>query len=232
MIGVIPAAGKGKRLGTLSKEIPKPLVEIRGRTLLERCIESLKNRNINKIIVIVGYKKEKIIDFLNSKDFGLEIETIEQREQKGLAHALLQLENKINEPMIIRLPDNVIEDDYSYLIEEFEKRDPDFIQLVRIRDDPEDPIPALVMEGNNILNIIKDYGGKDGFRGVPIYIIKPIFFKYCRKALAKLKEGEELRETTVMKEMIEDGRKLMAIKFQGSLIDITTDEDVERENLK
>ena len=45
MIGVIPAAGRGKRLGKISEEIPKPLVKIKGKTLLERCIESLKKHN-------------------------------------------------------------------------------------------------------------------------------------------------------------------------------------------
>ena len=230
MIGVIPAAGRGKRLGKISEEIPKPLVKIKGKTLLERCIESLKRHNINEIIIIVGYKKEKIIDFLNSKDFGVRIKIIEQKEQKGLAHAILQLERLIHEPFIIRLPDNIIDDDYFYLIHKFEKDKPDFIQLFRDRDNPQDEIPALVMKDDKIVDIINGYQGSNGFRGVPIYITNPIFFEYCKKVLSKLGKDEELRETTVMKEMINDGRKVMAIRFQGALIDITTDKDVEREN--
>ena len=230
MIGVIPAAGRGKRLGRISEEIPKPLVEIRGKTLLERCIESLKKHDINEIVIIVGYKKEKIIDFLNSKNFGTKIKILEQKEQKGLAHALLQLDG-IKDSMLVRLPDNII-DDYSYLIKKFKKENPDFIQLFRNRDNPNDNTPTLIIKKDNILDIIKGYNGEDGFRGVPIYIIKPIFFKYCKELMQNLKEGEELKETMVMKKMIDDGRKIMAVRFLGKLIDITTDKDIEIENAK
>ena len=62
MIGVILSAGMGTRLMPLTKEIPKPLLEVNGVTLLERMMKNLMNEDITEFIVIVGYNKEKVID--------------------------------------------------------------------------------------------------------------------------------------------------------------------------
>ncbi|MBE6499984.1 MAG: phosphocholine cytidylyltransferase family protein [Methanobrevibacter thaueri] len=62
MIGVILSAGMGTRLMPLTKEIPKPLLEVNGVTLLERMIKNLLNEDIKEFIVIVGYNKDKVID--------------------------------------------------------------------------------------------------------------------------------------------------------------------------
>ena len=62
MIGVILSAGMGTRLMPLTKDIPKPLLEVNGVTLLERMMKNLMNEGIKEFIVIVGYNKEKVID--------------------------------------------------------------------------------------------------------------------------------------------------------------------------
>lgn len=60
MIGVILSAGMGTRLMPLTKEKPKPLLEVNGMTLLERMMKNLMNEGIDEFIVIVGYHKEKV----------------------------------------------------------------------------------------------------------------------------------------------------------------------------
>lgn len=62
MIGVILSAGMGTRLMPLTKEIPKPLLEINAMTLLERMMKNLMSEDIKDFIVIVGYNKDKVID--------------------------------------------------------------------------------------------------------------------------------------------------------------------------
>ena len=63
MIGVILSAGMGTRLMPLTKDRPKPLLEINNMTLLERMIKNLMNEDVTEFIVIVGYNKEKVVDF-------------------------------------------------------------------------------------------------------------------------------------------------------------------------
>jgi len=75
MKAMILAAGLGTRLRPLTDKIPKALVELNGRTLLEITIERLKSFGVAEIIVNVHHHAEKIINFLKSKNnFGLRIE--------------------------------------------------------------------------------------------------------------------------------------------------------------
>lgn len=82
MIGVILSAGMGSRLMPLTKDKPKPLLEINGMTLLERMIKNLMNEDITEFIVIVGYNKEKVIDFTPSLEekYGISIKIIENEK--------------------------------------------------------------------------------------------------------------------------------------------------------
>jgi len=75
MKAMILAAGLGTRLRPLTDNIPKALVELNGRTLLEIAIERLKSFGVTEIIVNVHHHAEKIAAFLKSKNnFGLRIE--------------------------------------------------------------------------------------------------------------------------------------------------------------
>lgn len=62
MICVILSAGMGKRLMPLTKDLPKPLLEIDGMTLLERMIVNCINVNITDFILVAGYNKDKVYD--------------------------------------------------------------------------------------------------------------------------------------------------------------------------
>lgn len=63
---IILAAGRGKRLNSLTDDRPKPLIEVRGQVLIERLIEQLQDKGIDDIYVITGYK-HWMFDYLNEK---------------------------------------------------------------------------------------------------------------------------------------------------------------------
>ena len=64
---IILAAGSGTRLGHYTKEIPKALVDINGKSIIERQIELFKKNGITEIFVVRGYKKEKFCFIFDSK---------------------------------------------------------------------------------------------------------------------------------------------------------------------
>ena len=66
MKAIFIAAGRGSRLGSLTEDLPKPLVDINGKSIMERQIELLHKKNIDDIIIVTGYKKEKF-EFKNVK---------------------------------------------------------------------------------------------------------------------------------------------------------------------
>ena len=60
MKAIIVAAGIGSRLGELTKHLPKPLVDVNGKSILERQISLFKKFGIDEIFIITGYKNDKI----------------------------------------------------------------------------------------------------------------------------------------------------------------------------
>jgi len=73
MKAIFIAAGEGSRLENLTKDLPKPLVDVNGKSIIERQIELLRKNNVNDIIVVTGYKKEKFtfknIKYIHNPNF-------------------------------------------------------------------------------------------------------------------------------------------------------------------
>lgn len=95
-VAVIMAGGKGSRLRSITNdEIPKPMVPVDGKPLLEYQVEALKEYGIKKIVMIVGHLGEKIMDhFKDGKDFGVDIDYIVEKDPLGTAGAFYYLKDK------------------------------------------------------------------------------------------------------------------------------------------
>jgi len=102
LIGVIPAAGKATRMGELGATLPKALIEVDGRTLLERSIEMLNYLDVSRIIVVVGHLGEKIVER------NLDVEIVHQERPLGLAHAIATANP--DDDFVVLCPDNIYTD--------------------------------------------------------------------------------------------------------------------------
>lgn len=84
---IILAAGYATRLRPLSNKIPKPLIDINGKTIISRIITNFKKAGFCKFCIVVGYKKELIIEEV-FKDKDIEIKIVEQKNVSGMAGAI------------------------------------------------------------------------------------------------------------------------------------------------
>ena len=88
-LAIILAGGKGTRLKPITTEIPKPLLPVHDKPIMEHVVDLFKKFGINHIIVSVGYKGEKIKDYFgNGKKFNVHIDYIEENEPLGTAGPL------------------------------------------------------------------------------------------------------------------------------------------------
>jgi len=128
MKAVILAAGEGKRLRPLTETMPKVMLPVANKPVLEYVIDAVRNSGISEIIVVVGYKKEVIMEYFREYE-GIDIIYVVQDKQLGTSHALLQVTKHINEPFIVLSGDNIIdqrsisklihnESEYSMLVKE------------------------------------------------------------------------------------------------------------------
>lgn len=105
MKALVLAAGKGTRLKPLTDNLPKAMVLLHGKPLLEHALVSLKKAGIKRVVVVVGYLKQKIIDYFGSNFEGVQIEYVEQKEQLGTAHAVLQAKRKMDGNFLVASAD-------------------------------------------------------------------------------------------------------------------------------
>ncbi len=117
MQAVILAGGKGARLSEYTKDIPKPMLSIGEKPLLQHQIELLKKNNITDVIILVNYLKDSIINyFSHGEKFGLSISYFEETEPLGTAGGIREIENLLENDFLVLYGDVMINMDFRRLI--------------------------------------------------------------------------------------------------------------------
>jgi MurNAc alpha-1-phosphate uridylyltransferase len=109
MKAIILSSGKGKRMMPLTKDIPKPMLEIHGETLLLNKIKMLEKISIDSIFVNVAYKKEIIKQYIMSLDQDINI-IDEGNEPLGTASGIRNIAQNFNDESFIVINSDVITD--------------------------------------------------------------------------------------------------------------------------
>ena len=106
LLGVILAAGKGTRIYPFSETLPKPILPVCNRPLLEKQLLLMKSCGISDVIVVIGHLGYRVVDTLgDGSRLGLSIRYVEQTETLGIAHAVGKLEPYIDSPFLLFLGD-------------------------------------------------------------------------------------------------------------------------------
>ncbi|MDD1675829.1 MAG: nucleotidyltransferase family protein, partial [Methanomicrobiales archaeon] len=96
---VILAAGEGSRIRPLTWSRPKAMIPVANVPIIGHVINSLVENGIRSIIVVVGYRKEQVMSYLNTIDTPIQV--VVQEKQLGTAHALQCAEQKITEDFLL-----------------------------------------------------------------------------------------------------------------------------------
>ena len=226
MKSVVLAAGEGTRLRPLTEDKPKGMVEVDGEPILTHCFEQLADLGADEFVVVVGYLKEEIIDHYGDEFDGIPITYTHQREQKGLAHALLTVEEYVDDEFMLILGDNIfqanLEDvvrrqrearaDAAFLVEEVDWEDASrygvcdtnkYGEITDVVEKPEEPPSNLVMTG--------------------FYTFSPAIFHACHLVQPSNRGEYEISEAIDL--LIQSGRTIDAIGIEGWRVDVGYPED-------
>lgn len=131
MKAVIVAGGKGTRiLGITKNIIPKPMIRINDKPILEYQLGVFKANGITDIIIIIGHLGEQIEDyFKDGKSFGVSISYVREEFPLGTAGGLYFLKNKINEDFILVYGDLIFDVDFQKMLD-FHKKNSSYITLL------------------------------------------------------------------------------------------------------
>ena len=106
MQAVILAAGKSTRTYPITLTRPKCLVKIANKPIIQHNLENLRGL-ADEAIVVVGYRKEMVKEFLGDEFLGIKIKYVEQDEQLGTGHALLAAEPAIKGRFMVMMGDDI-----------------------------------------------------------------------------------------------------------------------------
>lgn len=107
---IILAAGEGQRLRPFTVNKPKAMLSIAGKPILGYVIDALVANGIRNIVIVVGYKKEEVYNWLGTAEkLGVEITCVTQEKRLGTAHALTQARELAEEEFLVLPGDNLIE---------------------------------------------------------------------------------------------------------------------------
>ena len=114
---IIPAAGKGVRLLPFTAHCPKTMLSVAGKPIIAHILRQLEDCGIRKVVFVVGYQKEALIEYVRSHYPHLETVFVQQQEPKGLGHAVYMAKNVVSGPCFIVLGDTIIDGDLRPLVQ-------------------------------------------------------------------------------------------------------------------
>lgn len=107
---VILAAGKGTRMGELTKDIPKPMLTVLGKNLIEHKLDATQLEQISEIVLVVGYLQHIIRNYFGGEYKGIPITYIEDTIQ-GTGKAVWNAKDVLNEPFLVMMGDDIYHPD-------------------------------------------------------------------------------------------------------------------------
>ncbi len=194
MKAVILAAGEGKRLRPFTETMPKVMLPVANKPIIEHVVDALVANGINSIIIVVGYKKESIMQHF--KDFEqANIQFVTQDHQLGTAHALMQAAPFIDGTFLVLPGDNIINaDSISTLIKEKNE----YAMGIKKYDKPSKY--GMVTISNNTLSSIieKPAMESESLISTGIYKFPPSIFQ----AIEEIISNGEYRLTTIVQHQL------------------------------
>ena len=122
---VIMAGGKGTRVSSVASDIPKPMIKIEGKPVLEHEVECLRDQGFTDIIITVSHLGDVIIDYfgdgsgispITKRPFGVHIEYYFENEPLGNAGALFKIKDKLTSDFLLLNADAVFDVDFNRFV--------------------------------------------------------------------------------------------------------------------
>lgn len=230
LVGVILAAGKGSRMLPVTARWPKAVLPILAKPLVHHQIELLRGVGVRKVFVVVGHLGAEVTRALGHRYDDVEVEYVEQTETLGIAHALGQLEGRVQQPFILCLGDiyfvssrlRAMIDLYGHqgtvgvLASKVEARPEMIRRNFAILADDEGRVHRVIEKPRSVQNKLKGCG---------IYLFGPEVFDAIRRT-PRTAMRDEYEITDTIQIMIDDGHRVVHADVIDEDLNLTVPEDL------
>ena len=217
---VLMVGGLGQRLQPLTRERPKPLLEINGKPILEIIIDAFADQGFKKIHMAVNYKAEMIQEhFRDGEDWGLSIEYLIEDKRLGTAGALSLLPHRPTSPLIVMNGDLLTKMNFERIIQFHENHQAKATMAVR-NYTHQVPYGVVDLEDSFIRTIVEKPTQKY-FVNAGIYVLSP-------EALDHIPHGEYFDMPQLLGRLSEEEQPVAAYPLSEYWLDVGRMEEFRR----
>jgi histidinol-phosphate/aromatic aminotransferase/cobyric acid decarboxylase-like protein/choline kinase len=224
MQALILAAGSGSRLGKYTKENTKCMLKVNGKTLIEHALDKINNVGISKLILVVGYKKDNLINHIGVQYKNVKIEYIENPiyDKTNNIHSLYLAKDKLSQDDTILLESDLLFEEKILIDLINDKR-----ESLAVVDKYQSWMDGTAVTLNNNNDILGFYGKKDfRFQDVENYYKTVNIYKFSKKfskntyipfleAYSKAMGDNEYYESVLRVILMLENQELKALKLNG-----------------
>ena len=218
---LLMAGGFGKRLYPLTREVPKPLLPVGEKPILQTILEQLAEGGFSQFFLAVHYRSEQVrAHFGDGSKWGVRIEYLEERQPLGTAGALSLLDQTmIDAPLLMMNGDLLTRLDFGQLVDYHSEHGGLATMCVR-EYDFQIPYGVVHGDGDQVTDIIEKPVQKF-FVNAGIYILEPELLGQCRP-------DEAIDMPDLLRQVVNDGRKVSMFPIHEYWLDIGRMEEYER----
>ena len=217
---VLMAGGEGVRLRPLTEKLPKPMLPVGGRPVLETILLNFIEHSFSRFYISVNYMGEVIRDYFgDGSKWGVEIRYIHESERMGTAGALGMLGEVPNQPIIVMNGDLLTKANFEHLLEFHAAHQCKATMCVR-EQDFQVPYGVLTLQDHSIVEI-KEKPVTRHFVNAGIYVLEPDVLGYLPKS-------GYCDMTSLFEEVIKARCKVAAFPLREYWLDIGQLSDFER----
>lgn len=218
---LLMAGGEGKRLRPLTNSIPKPLLTVGTKPIIEHNIDRLTNFGIKNIHLSINYLGEQIVEYFgDGGNKGVHIKYVREDKPLGTIGSILLVDNFMHDDIIVMNSDLLTNIDFSDFFRVFKDSGADMgVAATSYHVD----VPYAVLEVNNENHVcsLKEKPRYTYYSNAGIYIIK-------RDVLDMIPNGQFYDITDLMESIIATGKKLITYPIMGYWLDIGRHEDYQK----
>ena len=229
---VLLAAGRGTRMRELTQDLPKPMIEVRGKPILLHIVEGLRDAGVTRFLIIVGYRADVIESFFgDGSAFGVNVKYRTQVVQDGTGRVVeLAREFCGNDPFVLSYGDILVDPaNYRPLVSPGIEE-----AIVTVKYNPGEVAKGGAVFVNDRFELTdlreKPQPGEPAspWYNAGIYTFRPVIFDFTAKLERSIRGEYEL--TDAIRSLALSGRKVKALELKGEWADVRDPEILQQLN--
>jgi dTDP-glucose pyrophosphorylase len=233
---VVLAAGRGTRMRELTSDLPKPMIEVRGKPVLQHIVEGLQRAGIRDCLLVVGYRADAVQNFFgDGSRYNVGIQYATQKVQDGTGRVVdLGRDFVGNSPFILSYGD-ILVDPANYKPVANLPGDIEAIVTVMRGEDVSKGGAVFVNDRMELLDIREKSDRWNGlsqdavpFYNAGLYAFRPSIFQFTAKLQPSPRGEYEL--TDAIRDLAQSGKKVQALQLTGEWADVRDPEILARLN--